>query len=368
LIGLKLDNGATGLSTSGDLAPIVAFQLNLVGPTNAEQSYLWSGAGTITYNASTILTASNSLPGDTDSDWRTLEDANSVYGVLPAAPANTLVQSFNTVVPPAYTPGLLVFRADPRLLGASIGFLAVLHTWGQNLHLHPHLHCVVPGGGISPDGSRWIACCKSSFFLPVRVRSRRFRKKFLGNLRKAFHTGGLHFFGELRSLADPASFHALCENAAGLDWVVHVKPAFGGPQRVLKYLARYTHRAAISNHRIRSLENGRVTFDWKDYRDHARTKTMTLDAVEFMRRFLLHVLPSGFVRIRQFGFLANRVRQPKLAQCRMLLAVGSVPPPADSHSTATNLPDVHACPICKRGCLIVIELLGAEPATLQDTS
>ena len=225
---------------------------------------------------------------------------------------------------------LLTIAADPRHLGASIGFLAVLHTWGQNLHLHPHLHCVVPGGGFSPDGSRWIACRKDSFFLPYKVLSRLFRKLFLLSLGKAFRKGQLHLSGELRDLAKPAAFQALCETAANLEWVVHVKPPFGGPRRVLKYLARYTHRVAISNHRLRTLENGRVSFDWKDYADHSRTKTMTLDAVEFIRRFLLHVLPSGLVRIRHFGFLANRVRKQKLIQCRALLAASAAPIPIDS--------------------------------------
>jgi len=281
-----------------------------------------------------------------------LQNPQAIYNLLFRAASQTLLET----------------AADPRLLGASIGFLAVLHTWGQNLHLHPHLHCVVPGGGLSPDGTRWIACRKSSFFLPVRVLSRRFREKFLDHLRKLFRTGGLQFFGDLRSLADPASFHALCEKAAAIEWVVHAKPPFGGPRRVLKYLARYTHRVAISNQRLRSLENGRVTFDWKDYADRARTKTMTLDAVEFIRRFLLHVLPSGFVRIRQFGFLANRLRQHQLARCRMLLEVRPTPTPATSDSTDTDFPDAHACPVCKLGRLLVIGLLSAQPATLQDTS
>src|SRR5229473_2797462 len=267
-----------------------------------------------------------------------LQNAKPIYTILFRAASRTLLET----------------AADPRLLGASIGFLAVLHTWGQNLHLHPHLHCVVPGGGISPDGSRWIACRKSSFFLPVRVLSRRFRKKFLRQLRAAFRRDLLHFHGELRSLSDSRQFRLLCQQAETIPWVVHVKPPFGGPQRVLKYLARYTHRVAISSHRLRSLENGRVSFEWKDYAHHSRTKTMTLDAVEFIRRFLLHVLPSGMVRIRQFGFLPNRVRQPKLELCRALLAVRQVPVSAGSDSSADpNLPDAHACPICKRGRLIV---------------
>jgi hypothetical protein len=279
-----------------------------------------------------------------------LQNAKLIYTLLFRAASQTLLET----------------AAEPRLLGASIGFLAVLHTWGQNLHLHPHLHCVVPGGGISPDGSRWITCRKSSFFLPVRLLSRRFRKKFLRQLGQAFRNGRLRFSGQLRSLADPAAFRTLCERAARIDWVVHVKPPFGGPERVLKYLARYTHRVAISNHRLRSLQQGRVTFEWKDYADRGRTKNMTLDAVEFIRRFLLHVLPSGMVRIRQFGFLANRVRTQKLELCRTLLAVCEPPHSLDSNTPA--LPNPHACPVCKTGLLIVIGLLRAQSPAIQDTS
>ena len=282
-----------------------------------------------------------------------LQNAKPIYNMLFHAASRALLET----------------AADPRLLGASIGFLAVLHTWGQNLHLHPHLHCVVPGGGISPDGSRWISCPKSSFFLPVRVLSHRFRKIFLRSLRSAFRKDMLHFHGELRSLSDPRHFHLLCRQAETIQWVVHVKPPFGGPERVLKYLARYTHRVAISNHRLRSLENGRVSFEWKDYADRSRTKTMTLEAAEFIRRFLLHVLPSGLVRIRQFGFLANRVRQHKLEQCRTLLALSQPCTFIRSAIRAdVNLPDANACPICKQGRLIVIELVGAEPIPILDSS
>jgi Putative transposase/Transposase zinc-binding domain len=256
---------------------------------------------------------------------------------------------------------LLTIAADPNHLGASIGFLAVLHTWGQNLHLHPHLHCVVPGGGLSPDGSRWIACRKS-FFLPVRVLSRLFRKKFLRALGTAFRNGNLHFSGELRNLADSSAFRALCQQAARIEWIVYAKPPFGGPQRVLKYLARYTHRVAISNHRLRSLENGSVSFDWKDYAHRNRTGTMTVDAVEFIRRFLLHILPSGFVRIRQFGFLANRTRQQKLELCRALCAARQLP------SSPVDIKDPHLCPICKLGRLLVVEILAPESTAIQDTS
>jgi hypothetical protein len=283
-----------------------------------------------------------------------LQNAKQIYTILFRAASQTLLET----------------AADPRLLGASIGFLAVLHTWGQNLHLHPHLHCVVPGGGVSPDGLRWIACRKESFFLPVRLLSSRFRKKFLRSLQRAFREGSLHFYGEFASLAEPGTFAALCKKTEALDWVVHVKPPFGGPQRVLKYLARYTHRVAISNHRLRSLENGRVIFDWKDYARSGRKATMMLDAVEFIRRFLLHLMPAGLVRIRQFGFLANRVRKHKLELCRALLcaarpSVINDPAPADA-KTGDDLPQ-HSCPLCGLGRLILVELLSPIPA-FQDTS
>jgi len=281
-----------------------------------------------------------------------LQNPRPIYAILFRAAASALLET----------------AADPRLLGASIGFLAVLHTWGQNLHLHPHLHCVVPGGGISLDGARWIGCRKSSFFLPVRVLSHRFRKCFLRALRRAFHNGSLRFHGELAALSEPAAFHALCKKAAASDWVVHVKPPFGGPRRVLKYLARYTHRVAISNQRLRSLENGRVSFEWKDYAHRARTKLMTLDAVEFLRRFLWHVLPTGLVRIRQFGFLANRVRKHKLELCRTLLAARSPAAPGDGNSGEVHLQDPGRCPICQLGRLLVIEFVGAERKEILDTS
>jgi hypothetical protein len=262
---------------------------------------------------------------------------------------------------------LLETAADPRLLGAHIGFLAVLHTWGQNLHLHPHLHCVVPGGGISLDGSRWIGCRKSSFFLPVRVLSHRFRKSFLRALHRAFRKGSLRFHGEMMSLSEPAAFQALCDHAAAIDWVVHVKPPFGGPRRVLKYLARYTHRVAISNHRLRALENGRVSFEWKDYAHRARRKLMSLDAVEFLRRFLLHVLPTGLVRIRQFGFLANRVRKSKLERCRVLLAARL--PAACAGDQSTEVPqEPQRCPICKLGRLLMVEFIAVAVMMVPDTS
>jgi hypothetical protein len=224
----------------------------------------------------------------------------------------------------------------------------------------------VPGGGISPDGSRWVACRKDSFFLPYLLLSQRFRKKFLWQLRQAFRRGALHLTGELRSLASPAAFEAMCEQAAKIEWVVHIKPPFGGPQRVLRYLARYTHRVAISNHRLRALENGCVSFEWKDYAHQGQRKIMTLDALEFMRRFLLHVLPSGLVRIRQFGFLANRFRTRNLRLCRDLLAVCQTLAPTDSQPTHINIQDYSSCPICKLGQLIRIEVI--HPQWSPDTS
>jgi Putative transposase/Transposase zinc-binding domain len=278
-----------------------------------------------------------------------LQNARRIYRILFRAVAETL----------------LTIAADPQHLGAAIGFLAVLHTWGQNLHLHPHIHCVVPGGGISPDNSRWIPCRKyrKSFFLPVKVLSRFFRKRFLIHLRRAFQKGKLQFHGQLEFLAQPAAFEALCQKAGQVDWVVYAKRPFGGPEQALKYLARYTHRIAISNRRLLSMEDGRVTFEWKDYAAGNQTKTMTLEVVEFIRRFLLHVLPSGFVHIRHFGFLANRIRKQKLALCRSLLAAPQAvsEPNADSPGShdSTIEEQFRRCPVCKTGRLIVMQVLTA---------
>ena len=224
---------------------------------------------------------------------------------------------------------------------------------------------MVPGGGISPDQSRWIPCRKyrKSFFLPVKVLSSRFRKKFLMHLRKAFQKGKLQFNGELKSLAQPAAFEALCQKAGQVKWVVYAKRPFGGPEQVLKYLARYTHRVAISNRRLLSLTDGRVAFEWKDYADGNQTKTMTLEAVEFIRRFLLHVLPPGFVHLRHFGFLANRKRKEKLALCRSLLSARQTIIKASAVSSdgnsATEEPAPHRCPVCKTGRMIFIQVLTA---------
>jgi hypothetical protein len=226
-----------------------------------------------------------------------------VYGILFKAAAETL----------------RVIAADPKHLGAEIGMVAVLHTWGQALQHHPHLHCVIPGGGPSPDGTKWVGC-RPGFFLPVRVLSTLYRRLFLTLLQAAFDEGRLEFFCELAALAKPAAFAALLRPLRKAPWVVYAKRPFGGPAKVLEYLGRYTHRVAIANSRIVDMADGRVSFLWKDYRHHDKRKAMTLDADEFIRRFLLHVLPNGFHRIRHYGYLANGHRAAKLAQCRRLLA------------------------------------------------
>lgn len=256
----------------------------------------------------------------------------------------------------AVSEALLSIAADPRHLGATIGVLAVLHTWGQSLHLHPHVHCVVPGGGISPDGGRWINCKKKSFFLPVRVLSARFRNPFLKYLKASFRAGRLKFYGEMAELAKPAAFEALCRQGRRIKWVVFAKPPFGGPERVLKYLARYTHRVAISNQRLLSMEDGRVSFEYKDYANGNQIKVMTLEATEFIRRFLLHILPRGFVRIRQFGFLANRTRRKKLALCRCFLnaIAPATPRPKLENSEGRR------CPVCKAGHMVVVDVVRVE--------
>ena len=280
-----------------------------------------------------------------------LQNKRVVYGVLFRAVSETL----STIA------------RDPKHLGANIGFLTVLHTWGQNLHHHPHIHCVVPGGGIALDGSHWVTCRKN-FFLPVRVLSRLFRQKFLAYLSEAFNNGDLRFHGRLETLAKRRNWCRLLTKLGSSDWVVYAKPPFGGPTQVLKYLARYTHRVAISNRRLVSLENGKVTFRWKDYAQGNRNRTMTLDAAEFIRRFLLHSLPKGFQRIRQYGFLANRVRQEKLSLCRELLSDGNEGAmPGDVVAVENTENDVEpgqettvtdeACPACQKGRMAVVEVI-----------
>ena len=246
---------------------------------------------------------------------------------------------------------LLTIAADRRHLGARLGFLAVLHTWSQNLRHHPHVHCLVPAGGLALDGSRWIPC-RPKFFLPVRVLSCLFQKKLLAFLRAAFVQGKLQFHGQLRALADPALFHSWLAQLGEPEWVVYAKPPLQGPQQVLKYLARYTHRVAISNGRLVSLAGDRVSFRWRDSKDGKRLKIMTLEAVEFIRRFLLHVLPAGFVKIRHFGFLANRNRAQALALCRQHLHGSAQHDPIPEVLTQPQRQAMeHRCPVCQHGTL-----------------
>lgn len=260
---------------------------------------------------------------------------------------------------------LQTIAADPKHLGAEIGFIALLHTWGQNLLHHPHLHCVVPGGGLSADGQRWVSC-RPGFLLPVRVLSRLFRRLFLTQLQHAYDAGKLKFFNALESLQAPEAFTRYLKPTRQVEWVVYAKPSFGGPQQVLDYLGRYTHRVAISNNRLIDFVDGHVQFQWKDYRHESRKKVMRLSADEFIRRFLLHVLPNGFQRIRHYGLLANRFRAAKLEQCRQLL---DQPAPIEKHNealvdyrdryeqlTGKSLRD---CPKCGQGHMIYIETIAA---------
>jgi hypothetical protein len=267
----------------------------------------------------------------------------AVYGLLFHASAQTL----------------LTIAADPRHLGARIGMTSVLHSWGsascrrrafRAMTHHPHVHVIVPGGGLSPDGARWIAC-RPGFFLPVKVLSRLFRRLFLEGLVELHRAAKLSFFGGLSELADPDAFAAHLAPLRKTDWVVYAKPPFGGPEAVLAYLSRYTHRVAISNHRLVSAEAGTVAFRWKDYRIKRgdRMKVMRLPTAEFIRRFLIHVLPSGFHRIRHAGFLANGVRRNRIDTIRRLIetAPQSKPPDDDRDSTNADAPDPwQKCPRC----------------------
>ncbi len=258
-----------------------------------------------------------------------LRNKRLVYKVLFEAAAQTLLE----------------VAANPRHLGAKIGFLAILHTWGQNLALHPHLHCVIPGGGLSADG-KWIAC-RPGFFLPVRVLSRVFRGKFIALLKRAA--------GKIQGMEKDGALARLIDASVKHDWVVYVKRPFGGPEQVLKYLSRYTHRIAISNRRLVNINDQTVSFRYKDYARGNRPRTMTLDGGEFLRRFLLHAVPRGFMRIRHFGFLANRVRGQNLMRCRSLL--GSIVSGICSPSVPVS---ACRCPACGQGRLIPGPALSAE--------
>jgi hypothetical protein len=254
---------------------------------------------------------------------------------------------------------------DPRHLGAEIGCFGILHTWGQNLLHHPHVHYVIAGGGISPDHDRWISC-RPGFFLPVRVLSEYFRNHFLCALEKLHRQGKLQFSGSLSRLRERTAFAHHLDPLRQSPWVVYAKPPFGGPQQVLEYLGRYTHRVAISNHRLVSFANGQVTFRWKDYRHEQRPGLMTLSADEFLRRFLLHTLPDGFQRIRFGGFFANCHRKSKLALVRQLLAMPVtelLPLPKDCAELLAWLTGVpaHQCPHCRVGQMHVVATLAPVP-------
>jgi hypothetical protein len=276
---------------------------------------------------------------------------------------------------------LRTISADPKHLGAEIGFFAVLHTWGQNLMHHPHLHCVVPGGGLSAGGERWVAC-RPGFFLPVRVLSRFFRRRFLQLLEQAYSRGELQFFSALEELREGKAFHRYLDPLREKEWVVYAKAPFAGPEQVLDYVGRYTHRVAISNNRLLDIDDGHVTFRWKDYRDCDAQKTMIITAEEFIRRFLLHALPSGLQRIRYYGFLGNRYRQQKLEQCRQLLHMSCATPQRHEADAATaDYRDryealtgysLHECPVCRRGRMITVNQISpsraAQPPRALDTS
>jgi hypothetical protein len=256
---------------------------------------------------------------------------------------------------------LLEVAADPTHLGANIGFLSVLHTWGQNLLHHPHVHCVIPAGGVASDRSRWIHP-RRNFFLPVRVLSKVFRGKFTQSLKNLFRRKKLHLHGPLKPLADTRMFAGFLRQLFRHDWIVYAKPPFGGPEHVLHYLARYTHRVAISNHRLLAFDDDRVTFRWKDYAHGNKQRKMTVSADEFLRRFLLHLLPRGFMRIRHFGILANRCRAQLIPQCQQLLM--QPPCPRSPAPPPQAQPAAWLCPHCG-GPMIVMERLTPQQIRLR---
>ena len=257
---------------------------------------------------------------------------------------------------------LLAVAANPKRLGAAIGGLMVLHTWGQLLRHHPHVHGVVPAGGLAPDGTRWIHA-RPTFFLPITVLRHVFRGKLIAGLREAFQRGRLDFPGGLQPLASDAAFRRFLRSLYRQPWVVYAKPPFGSPAHVLHYLAQYTHRVAISNHRLVAVVDDTVAFRWKDYRHGSAVKTATVPADEFLRRFLVHVLPKGFVRIRYFGILASRCRADALPRCRRALATSPDPPPVTDH-TATSSRAVWRCPRCG-GPMRVVEHLTARQVAIR---
>jgi len=262
------------------------------------------------------------------------------------------------------------FARDPKHLGAELGMSAILHTWGQNLSQHVHLHLIVTGGGLDAAGDRWVASKSPRFLFPVRALSKLFRGKFLAMLCHLRNRGKLRFAASCQPLEHEAAWNALVAKLRRTKWVVYAKPPFAGPKQVLDYLSRYTHRIAISNERILSLDNGTVRFSYKDYARGNSTKIMALPALEFLRRFLQHVVPRGFVRVRHYGILANSHRAEKLARCRALLGHQISPSPPRSETLADSVNrllgiDISRCPHCGQGPLRIVELLPPKP---NDTS
>jgi len=272
-----------------------------------------------------------------------LQNRKAVYDLLFRASAETLME----------------VARDPRHLGAEIGFFSVLHTWNQKLDLHPHVHCVIPAGGLSLDHARWIRS-HYRFFLPVKVLSRVFRGKFVAGLKRAFQDGQLRFHGNLALLAQPKIFAAWVRPLFRKDWAVYAKRPFGGPQYVLQYLGRYTHRVAISNHRLISFANGKVTIRWRDSAHNNEQKLLPLSVDEFLRRFLLHLLPQGFVRIRNFGFLANRRRATRLPLCFHLLGARQDPPAQQDPFSINDSTDLWRCPKCDGPMKVIERFTAAE--------
>jgi hypothetical protein len=276
-----------------------------------------------------------------------LQNKRVIYDLLFQASAATLLEVART----------------PKHLGAALGFLSVLHTWGQTLFHHPHVHCVVPAGGLPADGTRWVHA-RRSFFLPVKVLSRVFRGKVVAGLIDAFRAGALTLPTDLHRLTDESAFRAWLRTLYRRDWIVYAKPPFGGPGHVLHYLARYTHRVAISNHRLVDVRDDQVTVRWKDYRHGSQVRLMTLSAEEFLRRFCLHVLPKGFVRIRFYGFLAPRCRTEALSRCRSALDASPPPVPTASAGDTTTPVALPPCPHCG-GAMVAIERLTARQIAVQ---
>jgi hypothetical protein len=272
-----------------------------------------------------------------------LQNKKFIYGLLLRASAETLLE----------------VARDPRHLGAEIGFFSVLHSWNQKLGLHPHVHCVIPAGGLSLDHTHWIKS-RSRFFISIKVLRRVFRGKFVAGLKQAFQNGQLHFSGKLVPLTHPQTFAAWLRSLFRKDWVVYAKPPFGGPEYVLQYLGRYTHRVAISNHRLVSFADGQVTFRWRDSADGNKQKLLPLSVNEFLTRFLLHILPRGFVRIRNFGFLANRRRTALLSLCFQLLGATQESPAEEHASSTEDAPGLYRCPKCGGPMKVIERLTAAE--------